>query len=156
MPSLRRGLNITDMKRTPRSSYSKGTDAQIEKRILDSAEYVSAYDPTRKQFTFWFLETFPEVKSESQAHKYWKLGWERCTKIRENKIVDRRTKRIIQLEHQYEALKKDDPKAAAQVLMMIAKLEGLEVRAQDREANDKFEADKPIFTVYKDKKDKTA
>ena len=39
--------------------------------------------------------------------------------------------------------------------MMIAKLEGLEVRAQDRDANDKFEADKPIFTVYKDKKDKT-
>lgn len=144
------------MKKTPRSSYSKGTDAQIEKRTLDSAEYVSNYDPTRKQFAVWFLDTFPDVKSESTAFKYWKLGWERCTKIREDKIMDRRTKRIIQLEHQYNALKGDDPKSAAQVLMMIAKLEGLEVRAQDREASDKFEADRPIFTVYKDKKDKTA
>lgn len=143
------------MKRTPRSSYSKGTDAQIEKRTLDSAEYVFNYDPTRKQFTTWFLDTFPDVKSESQAHKYWKLGWERCTKLREDKIMDRRTKRIIQLEHQYNALKGDDPKAAAQVLMMIAKLEGLEVRAQDREESDKFEADRPLFTVYKEKKDKT-
>ena len=69
--------------------------------------------------------------------------------------MDRRTKRIIQLEHQYNALKGEDPKSAAQVLMMIAKLEGLEVRAQDREESDKFEADRPIFTVYKEKKDKT-
>lgn len=143
------------MKRTPRSSYSKGTDAEIEKRVLDSAEYVSAYDPTRMQFVAWFLDTFPKVKSERQAVEYWKLAWERCTSIREDKIKDRRTKRIIQLEHQYTALKKDDPKAAAQVLMMIAKLEGLEVRAQDREESDKFEADRPIFTVYKEKKDKT-
>ena len=143
------------MKRAPRSSYSKGTDAEREKRILDSADFVSRYDPTRAQFTVWFLETFPKVKSERQAHEYWKLAWERCTSIREDKIKDRRTKRIIQLEHQYQALKGDDPKGAAQILMMIAKLEGLEVRAQDRDANDKFEADKPIFTVYKDKKDKT-
>ena len=143
------------MKKTPRSSYSKGTDAEIEKRILDSAEYVSAYDPTRAKFLVWFLDTFPKIKSERQAVEYWSKAWTRCTKIREDKIVDRRTKRIIQLEHQYAALKKDDPKGAAQILMMIAKLEGLEVRAQDREESDKFEADRPIFTIYKDKKDKT-
>jgi hypothetical protein len=143
------------MKKTPRSSYSKGTDAEQEKRILDSADYVQTYDPTRAQFTVWFLETFPKVKSERTAHAYWKKGWERCTSVREDQIKDRRTKRIIQLEHQYNALKGDDPKGAAQILMMIAKLEGLEVRAQDREASDKFEADRPIFTVYKEKKDKT-
>ena len=48
------------MKKTPRSSYSKGTDAEQEKRILDSADYVQRYDPTRAQFTVWFLDTFPE------------------------------------------------------------------------------------------------
>lgn len=143
------------MKKTPRSSYSKGTDAEQEKRILDSADYVQRYDPTRAQFTVWFLDTFPKVKSERTAHEYWKKGWERCTSVREDQIKDRRTKRIIQLEHQYNALKGDDPKGAAQILMMIAKLEGLEVRAQDREATDKFEADRPIFTVYKEKTDKT-
>ena len=139
-------------RRTTRSTYSKGTEAQIEKRTMDAAEYVSSYDPTRAQFTVWFRDEFPEIKSDRQAHEYWKWAWERCTKVREDKLQDRRTKRIIQLEHQYQALKGDDPKAAAQVLMMIAKLEGLEVRAQERDANDKFESDKPIFTVYKDKK----
>jgi len=144
------------MKRTPRKQYIKGTDAERQKMLLDSAEYVSAYDPTRKQFIDWFLDRFPNISSSRQAAEYWKKAWEKCTEVREDQIKDRRTKRIIQLEHQYTALKGDDPKGAAQILMMIAKLEGLEVRAQDRDANDKFEADKPIFTVYKDKKDKTA
>ena len=138
-----------------RKQYIKGTDAERLKMTLDSADYVSAYDPTRKQFVAWFLDKFPNISSERQAAEYWKKAWEKCTEVREDQIKDRRTKRIIQLEHQYAALKGDDPKAAAQVLMMIAKLEGLEVRAQDREANDKFEADRPIFTVYTDKKDKT-
>ena len=63
------------MKKTPRSSYSKGTDAEQEKRILDSADYVQRYDPTRAQFTVWFLDTFPKVKSERTAHEYSKKGW---------------------------------------------------------------------------------
>ena len=123
---------------------NKSTADQKEKMILESAEYIFDNDVTRPEFVKWFMAKYD--KRERMAYEYWKWGWERCTKLREDKIQDRRTKRIIQLEHKANKLSAEGQhKDAAQIIMMIAKLEGLDVHKVEMDAN--INKPKSIFEI---------
>ena len=121
----------------------RATAEEKENMILTSAEYLLDNQVSRKHFTEWFLSTFTRVESERMAHYYWKWGWEKVTALREDKVKDRRAKRITQLEQTLWEI--DDPKERAKVIMSISKLEGIDIHRVELENN--VRVDKPIFKI---------
>ena len=120
---------------------NKSTHEQQEYMKNLAADYILDNDVTRKQFTEWFKSKFPRITSDRHAHNYWKWGWERVAKMREEDKKNTRAKRVTQLEYQLSA--SEDPMDKAKILMMIAKLEGIDVNRMEVETSEKKA--KPLF-----------
>ena len=126
------------------SGKGKITQAEKEHRLTECALYLSQKSPTHGQFIDWFMDKYD--KCRSMANYYWKDSWAQLTELRKEEIGHQRTIRIAQLEYQYrKACTENDFKAGANILMMLAKLEGIDVNKHEIDA--KVRTDASIFKI---------
>ena len=85
----------------------------------------------------------------STANTDWNRAWKELAELRKEEVIHKRTIRITQLEYQYkQAQAENDFKAAAVILMNIAKLEGIDVNKLEIDA--KVKTDASIFKINVD------
>ena len=132
------------------SGKNKVTFGAKEARAIDCALYLAEHAPTYGQFIEWFMTKYDKCKAT--ANSDWNIAWRELTELRKEELVHKRTIRITQLEYQYKkAQQENDFKAAAVILMNIAKLEGIDVNKHEIDA--KVRTDASIFKIV-DKDDK--
>lgn len=122
----------------------RSTDKEMDDMELWSAELLSSREVTFTEFTDLFMAKFN--KRYNTAVTNWKSAWKRLSKLREIKIAGKRMYRVTQLEYRYrELVKEGSHKDAANVLMNIAKLEGIDVNRIELDAN--LKAPLPLFNI---------
>ena len=126
------------------SGKNKVTGGAKDARAIDCALFIAEKAPTYGQFIEWFMTKYS--KGRSTATTDWNRAWKELTELRKEELVHKRTIRITQLEYQYKkAQAENDFKAAAVILMNIAKLEGIDVNKHEIDA--KVRTDASIFKI---------
>ena len=119
----------------------KSTQAEIKQRRERGVDYIIEYLPNFTQFIRWHQEAFSKGRSTAQD------DWQKCLLMvaEEGKMSTdaKRWRRIMQLEKQYKDA--EEGKEKANIVMQMAKLEGLETIKQEITAN--IKADKPLFNI---------
>ena len=97
--------------------------------------------PNYTQFRSWFMAKFD--KQHNTAVTDWKWVCDNVSSEGETKIGVKRWRRIQQLDEQYQEA--DNPKDKANIVMMAAKLEGVDINRHEIDAN--VNSPKSIFKI---------
>ena len=120
---------------------SKATNAEIADRRERCVKYYLNTLPNFTQFIDWYLSAFD--KKFNTGVTDWKWVVEHISTTGDTSISVKRWRRIAQLEQQYKDA--DNAKEKANIVMMAAKLEGVDVNRHEIEAN--INAPKSIFKI---------
>ena len=119
----------------------KSTNAEIEARRERCVKYYITTLPNYVQFVNWYKEAFSKGKNTATTDWQWTV--ENVAKESETSTNVKRWRRIAQLEQQYKDA--DSAKEKANIVMMAAKLEGIDVNKHEIDAH--VSGPKSIFRI---------
>ena len=119
----------------------KSTNAEIEARQDRCVQYYITVLPNFTQFINWYMEAFD--KGKNTAVTDWKWTVENVAKEGATSNDVKRWRRVMQLEQQYKD--SDNAKDKANIVMLAAKLEGIDVNKHEIEAH--INSPKSIFKI---------
>ena len=119
----------------------KSTNEELDSRRERCVKYYITTLPTYTQFVNWYQEAFG--KGISTAKSDWSITVENVAKESETSTNVKRWRRIAQLEEQYKGA--TEAKEKANIVMMAAKLEGIDVNKHEIDAH--VNGPKSIFKI---------
>ena len=119
----------------------KATNAEIAERRERCVKYYITTLPNYTQFVSWFMEAFNKGKNTAVTDWQWTV--ENIAKESETSTNVKRWRRIAQLEQQYKDA--DTAKEKANIVMMAAKLEGIDINRHEIDAQ--INSPKSIFKI---------